>query len=153
MTPSEVVTALAALFDIALDVPVYDGPRPTGGNDRRFVLVGSAGDDDDWLTVERDWSDMGNRWTDETASIVCSAWATSGDAHPSAGRTVRGQAEALAYACEAALHADPTIGGTVPANSPGPPARVSSMVGRLVPSGKGPSARVLFTVVYTRLIT
>lgn len=145
---NDVIVAVAAAFDAALAVPVYDGPQVTAGSIASFVLVGSTGEDEDAATTDLDLSSMGNLWDDESGDIACSAWAQSGGATI---QSLRVTAATLVESCRDALTANPTLGGVLP---PGWMARVQGRVAlRQSQTSKGPVVRFTFNVTYSTLLT
>lgn len=143
-----VIAVLQAMFEEATGVPVYDGPQPTGADDMVFVLVGSTGEDDeDSATLTLDRSSLGNKWTDESGSVTCSAWAGDGDGDLTSLRAV---ALTLMQTCKAAVDGEPTLGGVL---SSGHFASVTDGALRQQQNKQGAVARVTFTVSYSSLLT
>lgn len=152
-TPSrldDVAAALVAIFTSAGGVTVYDGPAPTQPNiGESYALVGNDGDptnpDTDAASTDRDWSSLGNRWVQETGEVVCCVAATSGDTDIT---VVRARAFALFALLEAALLADPTLGGL----TFGEPASIPSTRLRQTQNSQGCAARLVFVVRYQALL-
>ena len=152
-----VITALVALFDAALDVPVFDGPIVTGDRPTGYLQVGSAVNGipgtgtstDEQSTFNLELSDMGpGTWEQETGEIPCAAVAWSGDTEIVAARTA---AFALFETCRAALKGDRTIGGALPLNGVG---LIGAGSLSQLHTTEGVVASVSFTVPYqTVLIT
>lgn len=146
----EVIAALVARFTAALpDVRVFDGPPATTTPMRDWLIVGSDGDDGDAAEVDQAESSLGpGGWVDESGEVTCSAWSFSGSTDVA---TRRAGALAVVEACEAALSADPSLGGLLVAG------RARSAPSRLRLNEQqvsgGALARVVFTVTYTTTIT
>lgn len=139
-----VLLALVALLDAALDVPVYDGPRPTSAADPAYVLVGTDGTADaQGVSVELGLSDIGpGDWTDHAGEVTCSVWSVSGDTDMAATRAA---AQNLLDACRAAIAANPTLGGLLEV---GGLAQVTRAELQQIQTGDGALARITFTVAY-----
>lgn len=147
MILAEVIDRLVTVFDAAVAVDVYDGPKPEAVNKPQFVVVGSSGDDEDGAAADLTPSDTGpGGWLDETGEIICSAWSWSGGTDVA---TRRSEALSLAESCLSALHADRTLGGLLVV----PGAVTSTLRYEARQPESGAIVRVSFTVAYTALIT
>jgi hypothetical protein len=109
-----VIDGLVALIrDTLPAAAVLDGPQPYKGTKPLVVTVGDDGDSDNPRGGQSalEWAALGHYSRDETISIPSAIMARTGTA---AGTAAVRQAvyDALAV-IEAALVADPTIGGTV----------------------------------------
>lgn len=111
-TQHAAIAALVTLWDAALDIPVHDGPKRIGDKNYQALFVGydPLNDDDQAVTSQQDWSQLGARRKEETGSIKCCVAAWSGDSE-TLGRRV--QVADILSAAEAAHRADITLGGTV----------------------------------------
>lgn len=140
-----VIAYLVVMFGTVAET--FDGPTPTDPP-AEFILVGSSGDDDeDVATTDREWAPEGNRWIEETGEVVCSIWVQSGDTDL-VGR--RARQDELFDACEAAVLADPTLGGLCNWKEPAfiPRTRL-----RQNQANSGSLARLIFSVRYQALLT
>jgi hypothetical protein len=143
----EVMDKLTVAYKAAVQTPVLE-PSPEVVNNKRFVVVGSEGEDDDGATVDLTPSEMGpGTWTDELGAVICSAWAQTGGTDKAKMRAAAG---ADAEACVAAVLADPTFGGLLVA---GNRATVSAIRYRAMQTEKGAFARFSWTVSYGHLNT
>lgn len=151
-------TALVTVFGTAVDpTAVHDGPLARADNaPKSFLLVGTDGGGDgtgddlaDGAVVNQKPSLMANGWREEDGTIECAAWAWSGgtDFVP-----LRAALAEMVDACEAALLADPTLGGIL-----APQGYRAEFTGpfrtREVQTAKGAVARSAFIVAYRALIT
>lgn len=105
-TVPAVWSALHALLDTALDVPVHYGPPMTESGD--FVCVGYA-DGGPAVTADNEWAALGQQKHEERYSLACLVWCASGDTDMSTRVTT---AYALLEDASAALAADYTLGLT-----------------------------------------
>jgi hypothetical protein len=144
-----IIPALVTLFDTATTAQVYDGAQPIFPADDDFVLVGSRSDlappgagVEEAAEADREWSELGNRWVNESGRVWCSAWANAGETDIPA---VRLRVLATYEACEAALRADATLGGVI--TGPGL-AIVSDYALGYVQTTAGAAVRVVFAVSY-----
>lgn len=105
------IAQLVTQLDAALDVPVFDGPA-FGDDARSSWLEVGIGDPNDpegvAATSRMEWRGLGARSRDEEIEIFCAAWAWTGDDGLTAPRAL---AYELAAEAEAALVADPSLGG------------------------------------------
>lgn len=149
MILNDVIAALKTSFDAAVSpTEVHDVPSPNLVNLKRFVVIGSEGEDADGATVDLVPSTLGpGTWTDETGDIVCSAWSAAGGTDLAARRN---EAAADAEACVAAVVADRTLGGLLEGAGR---ATVSALRYRSVQTPKGAFCRFSFTVSYGHLNT
>lgn len=145
----EVLAAVTALW--AVDVPatvpgavVFDAPQPTSRTLKKWVVVGSASDDQEDATATQAESSMGpGGWVDETGTITCSAWSFSGSTDAAARRR---EALELLEACEASLAAHRDLDGLlVPGFARTAPSTVAIQQRQ---TDGGSIARVIFTVSY-----
>lgn len=141
-----VITALVALFDSTLDVPVYDGPTVTGDRPLSYVMVGSAEDESASLTFELSTLGPGT-WHDEAGEVVCTIASGSGG---SDAATARATALALLEQIRDAITADRTLGGALPLNGLGLVGRASLTQ---MQTSEGVMALVSFAVPYSTTLT
>lgn len=149
-----VIDALVAKFTGALSVPVYDGPQPVASSARQFVQVGASQElGNDGVEAESSLSlselDFGTgAFRDEQGSVTCSVWVWGGS---SWSKDMRDAAQALLDECEAAVRADPQLGGVLY----GEPyrAEVGSAHMRQEQTANGYLVRIVFAVTYTNLLT
>lgn len=108
------IAQLVAQLDAALDVPVFDGPAL--GDDARSAWLEVGVDDPEMsgsggLTAASsriEWRGLGARSRDEHITVLCAAWAWTGE---DAVSTPRATAYELVAEVEAILYADPSLGG------------------------------------------
>lgn len=108
------IAQLVAQLDAALDVQVFDGPA--FGDDARASWLEIGVDDPEMsgsggLTAASSrikWAGLGAKSRDEEISVLCAAWAWTGEDRMSVPRAT---AYELVAAVEAALFADPSLGG------------------------------------------
>jgi hypothetical protein len=142
------VAYLVTLFGTATGKTVYDGPRPASTAGTDFLLVGSAGDDDDAISVNQELAGLGpGSWQQESGEIVCSAWVLSGSTDLA---TSRAAAVADYEACRAAVGADRHLGGLLVAEAL---AQVSGLRLSQRQTKDGVIVRALFSVNYTTTLT
>lgn len=148
---SAVIDALVDRLSGALTVPVYDGPQPVSPSSKQFVIVGgseTAGNDGIEAESMVSRSSMGNgELRDEQGSVTCSVWSWGGSTW---SRDVRDLALALLDECEAAVRADPSLGGVL--KSPFF-AEFNSARIRQEQTPSGSLVRAVFAVTYTNLLT
>ena len=144
----DVIARLVALFEGAVSVPVYDGPKPEATKQPQFVVVGSSGvEGEEGASFEFTSSSLGpGTWLDEAGDIVCSAWSHYGGTDVA---TRRSEALGLAESCLAAFHADRTLGGLLTV----PGAVASGLRHEAVQDATGALVRVSFTVAYQAIVT
>lgn len=141
-----VITALVALFDATVDVPVYDGPTVTGDRPTSYVMVGDPEDESGSLTLEL--SSLGpGTWQDESGEVVCSAAVGSGDTDVASARAT---AFALFEQLRDAVNADRTIGGALALNPLGQVGRASLVQQQTT---EGVVVVVTFAVPYRTTLT
>lgn len=147
MILNEAINYLGVLFTAAVrPIPVFDGPKPPAVNNQQFVVVGSAGDDDDGAVLDLTPSTLGpGDWLDESGEIICSAWSWSGDTDVASRRA---EALAAAGACVAAVQADRTLGGLLIDE-----ATVGNLRYQAVQFKEGALVRASFSVTYLGLNT
>lgn len=114
----DVRSALVDTFTaaVASDVIVIDGPRSSGSTPKQFVVVGAVGDDvlgvepGDGAAASHEWSTMGPGERQELGEVQSTivAWSGATDLE-----VLRDQVQAIADACEAAVVADPSLGGVL----------------------------------------
>lgn len=152
----EVLTAITDMWtaEVPVVVPgtvIFDGPVPTSRELRRWVVVGSSGDDSvsEDATVEQTESSLGpGGWVDEQGTITCSAWAFAGSTDAAARRL---EAIALLDACEASIAAHRDLDGLLSVGF----VRVapSRLALQQRQTEGGSIARLIFTVDYRTTIT
>lgn len=137
-------------------VRVFRGPRERSGSaPRGAVLVGADGGDtgtdpplEDALTAEQNLDSMGpGTWRREQGSILCAVWTWTGSKDV---QIARSSSMSLFELCEAALVADPTLGGLLVADGR---AEISNFSVREQLTNGGPVVRVAFVVAYSALLT
>jgi hypothetical protein len=144
----DVQAAVKALLTGALEVPVYDAGEMVGDDPGAYVTVGEAAENGDTATAEQTESPLGDPgWRDETGEIPCvvEVWEGGTDIAP-----LRLTARPLLDGCVAAVRADPTLGGLLPA--PGT-AQITSLRLREGQTDRGALVQAGFTVTYTALLT
>lgn len=152
----DVLPALVAVWTAALaaeSATVYGGPKPTSATALEYVTVGfDPTGDGEGVTTNQVISDLGNRWIDESGDVVCSVTVSSGG-DDLVGLLAR--ADDLFDLCDAALVADPTLGGVLtPGAGDGGYARVLGAGGLEQSSGaQGSAVRLTFTAHYSTLLT
>jgi hypothetical protein len=140
-----VITALLALIDAAVDVPVYDGIEPTSAADTDLVIVGNDGSPDaatgePAATVTQEWGSFEQGTREETGTVIgCVISQSGGDDYP----TLRASSLATLSAVEAALRADDNLGGLVAAGS------ITSVVTFQARNANGAIVRRVWTYTYT----
>lgn len=147
----EVVPALVGVFTTALaaePTKVYGGPKPTSANAREYVLVAfNPEPDGNGVETEQDISDLGNRWVDEQGTVQCSVTCWSGSTDPA---PLLARCDTLLDLLDAALVADPTLGGVIYA---GYFARILGAASlRQESTADGAIVRLGFTVTYSTLL-
>lgn len=148
--------ALVTQFTAALaakSTEIFAGPRSRSSSPKKFLLIGADGGEtgaeqnEDGMTAEQEPSNLGpGTWRDETGTIVCAAWAWSGNSTVTSSETA---ARDVLDTCAASLLADDSLGGLLV-----PPglARLSS-VSVLEGQKNGPFVRIVFGVSYGALVT
>ncbi len=137
------IEALVTQLDAALDVDVFDGPA--FGDDARASWLEIGVDDPELsggsgLTAassRMSWAGLGARSRNEEITILCAAWAWTGE---DAVSVPRASAYALLAQVEAIIFADPTLGGVALFGI------ASETTLRQGLSSKGATAAVLFQV-------
>ncbi len=143
---SRVPAVIAYLVDYlggVLSVPVFDGPAL--GDDARKAWLEVGTDDPEFqggsslvsAQSRMEWAGLGARSRDEHVTIHCAAWAWTGDDTLTAPRAV---AYAIVAEAEAALVADPSMGGIALYGD------VSDLILRQGLTADGALAAVLFQV-------
>jgi hypothetical protein len=143
-----VTSRLPAALDALLDTfgavtQSYDGPEALPGVwPDEFVIVGGTDDpDDDTASASYEWAGLGAKQRNESGEITCALIVQRGDIVVKANRD---RAFTVMAALEAAVVADPTLGGAVQS-------------GWFLPSGvtysqrqndRGSFARIVLTVTY-----
>lgn len=138
-----VIAALVAQLDAALDVAVFDGPAL--GDDARASWLEIGVDDPELgggsgLTAASsriEWRGLGAKSRDEHITVLCAAWAWTGE---DAVSVPRASAYALVAQVEAILFADPSLGGVALFGG------MSDLTLRQGLTSKGATAAVLFQV-------
>lgn len=105
------IAQLVTQLDAALAVPVSDGPMLGSEADTAWleIGVGDPADPDGTAAKSRfEWRGLGAKSRDENITILCAAWAWTGD---DAVSVPRASAYALLAQVEAILFADPSLGG------------------------------------------
>lgn len=140
-----VLTALQTVFAVAVgtSVPVYDGLPVTASADTAFVLVGDDGDPTSdqpaaAVTQTRTERSITGAWT-ESGDVTCSVICQTGDDDLPG---LRATSRTLMAAVEAAVRADPTLGGAAVR------AQVVDLTVWQVRNAQGSAVRRVFTVHY-----
>jgi hypothetical protein len=154
----DVVPALVAVFDAALAAEptiVYAGPQPTSENAEEYVTVGWDPEGGEGVTSDQEPSDMGNRWIDESGDVIGSVTCWSGDTDDEAVPTLLARCDDLLDLLDAALAADPTLGGVLVGGADdGSYARVLGRAGMTPTTDQnGTAVRITFTTHYSTLLT
>lgn len=137
------IDKLITLFDAATSATPLDGPAttfPTGS----WVVVGGDGpvqEEEDAARSTQVWKGLGALIRDEEIAVTCACGYSSGNAETSMN-AVRDGAEAILAECEAALRADPGLGGF----TTGGAAAITDITLRYVTNTSGYGAVYLFTV-------
>lgn len=144
---------LAGLFTTTLApaTTVHNGPRKRGVRPKQYLLVGVNGIDEDapGLRSTQDPSSMGGGWRDEAGEVDCTAVVWTGDADKL--DEIRAAADGIVADCEAAVNADPQLGGLLqPANHF---AHLTALDVREAHTDKGPFVEVVFTISYSTVLT
>ncbi len=136
--------SLIALFSglpALAGVAVYNGSPVSSAADLDLVLVNDDGDpaSDASSTFEQEWANLAATSRYERGTVVCAVISQSGDTDL---QDRQDRAEALLDACEAALHADVTLGGLVMT------AQISSGSARPIQNSAGSAVVAPFTISY-----
>lgn len=146
----DVRTYLAALYGGANSgTPTYVGPRNRSNTPKKYLLVGVDGIDEleAGMRSTQSPSSLSGPWRDETGEVDCTAIAwTGGDDL----EQIRADVDAIVAACEAALNADPTLGGLLSLTGF---AEVTSLDVRETRTSKGPYVEAVFTTSYSTVLT
>lgn len=148
--------AIAASTTRGRHARVYEGTRDVGGTPDLFLLVGAPSALDDELTVDvPPWGRLTSgpdpmgpgSWRLEEGEIDCAAvaWTGSADGRPE----LRLDVADVVATCEAALVADPMLGGLLEGEHR---AQLAGQEYRDPLTADGPFAEVVFTVVYTQRV-
>jgi len=107
-----VLDALVTTLSAGTATAVYDGPPLVSDAPTTFVLVGATDEAESVVPIRQDWAGLGHNSRNETGEIPCAVVSQSGDTviktHRDAVLTILGE-------LEAAIVADPTLGGAVQA--------------------------------------
>ena len=137
-----VIDALVTLARTTSAQAVYDGPAVTSDVPSDFIVIGGTEDpDDEPSSFDQSWNGLGARTKNESGEITCAVLVGSGD---EGVKVSRDRALVLLAQIEAAVRADPSLGGVLV----GGWAHVSG--GRHVQrlNTQGLYVRVTFTVAY-----
>lgn len=144
----DVQAALKDLFVTAAPTAtVVDAADLLGDDPAQLIQVGELGKEGDTATATRELSPMGNGWDEEAGEVPCRISVWTGETDPAAPRAT---AKLLLTACVAAVRADRSLGGVLPATGL---ARVSAVRLREGQTAKGVLIEAGFTVSYTALLT
>lgn len=108
------IAQLVTQLDAALDVPVSDGPKIGGDADPAWLEIGvddpelGGGGGLTAASSRIEWTGLGAKSRNEHITVLCAAWAWTGEDLVSVPRAT---AYDLVAAVEAALFADPSLGG------------------------------------------
>ena len=138
----DLLNAVVAALDTALDVDVYDGPVVTGDADANYVIVGGTeladeDTDESAFTSDGEWRTVpiqaGSRGEDITIPCCVVAWSGSGDYS-----TLRGQINThLDTIATALLTVTPVLAGLTYIN-------LTNLSLRQIPDGDGLECRLTF---------
>lgn len=137
-----VIEALVALWDDALEVPVYDGPNDVEAAEYAAVWVGYDPTDENAqaVEVEQEWASIGASSKNETGTITNAVAAWSGDTQTHERRQ---QVAQILSELEAALRDDVDLGGVVIHTNFGARITLHQQL-----TAKGNEVLALFTVTY-----
>lgn len=107
-----VIDALVTTFSTGTAAEVYDGPPLVSTAPGTFVIVGANEEAESRIPLTQDWAGLGRNSRNETGDIPCAIVSQSGD---TVIKMHRDAALALMAQLEAAVVADPTLGGAVQA--------------------------------------
>lgn len=97
---------------------VYDGQGAAADDTGNFLMVGigdpNSQDPEVSAAGTQEWAAIGNRAGNEEGTVHCCAVAWSGDIGSDAQQQVREDVRDIVADVDAALRADPNLGGTVP---------------------------------------
>jgi hypothetical protein len=140
----QAIDKLVALFTAALPgVLVADGPQTTFPT-ARWAVVGGDGpvqEEEDAARAVQQWNGLGARVRNEQIDVVCAVGSSTGNAETTL-KTRRDDAYALLGPVEAALRADPGLGGF----TTGGAAAVTETALKYVTNSAGVGAVVVFTI-------
>ena len=106
-----VIDALVALAGTTSAGAVYDGPVVTSTLPPDFVVIGGTEDpDDEPSSFDQSWAGLGNRSKAETGDVTCAVLVGTGDENV---KVARDRALVILGQVEAAVRADPTLGGVL----------------------------------------
>jgi hypothetical protein len=110
------IDTLVALFQTQLPstITVLDGSTSSMAYPPDWVVVGSAGiaqESESAATSRQRWNGIGAKTRDETVQLTCAVGASSGTVDARGFKPVRDRALATLALMEAALRADPGLGG------------------------------------------
>ena len=137
-----VIDALVTTLDAGTTVEVYDGFPITSTAPTDFVIVGGTDDpDDDGASLDQSWAGLGAKARDEEGEIRCAVISQSGD---TVLKIHRDRALVILGELEAAIRADPTLGGVVASGW----LHVTGGSLNQQQNANGSRARITFTVSY-----
>lgn len=137
-----VIDALVTLAGTTSALSVYDGPANTTTTTTDYVVIGGTEDpDDEPSSFDQSWNGLGAKTKNEVGEITCAVLVGTGNDDV---KVARDRALAILGEVEAAVRADPSLGGVLI----GGWAHVSS--GRHVQrrNSQGLYVRITFTVAY-----
>lgn len=109
-----VIDALVTTFTAGTAAKVFDGPVVVSSAPTTFAIVGGS-ISESLVPIQQDWAGLGHNSRNETAEVPCAVVSQSGDSDPLAVKRHRDAALVLLAQLEAAVVADPTLGGAVAA--------------------------------------
>ena len=109
-----VIDALVTTFSAGTSSDVLDGPSVRSSAAGTFALVGGTLEESS-VPIQQDWAGLGRNSRTEDGQIPCAVVSQSGDSDDQAIKRHRDAALALVAELEAAVAADPTLGGAVQA--------------------------------------
>lgn len=140
----QAIDKLVALFTAALPgVLVADGPQTTFPSPR-WAVVGGDGpvqDEEDAARATQVWNGLGALVRNETIDVVCAVGSSTGNAETTL-KTRRDDAYALLGPIEAALRADPGLGGF----TTGGAAAINETALKYLTNAGGVAAVIVFTI-------
>lgn len=105
-----VIDALVTQFDAGTAVKVYDGPPVDTTAPADFVVIGCDDQFESTVPLTQAWAGLGANARDENGEIPCAVISQSGETNV---KTHRDRCLTILAELEAAVVADPTLGGTV----------------------------------------
>lgn len=109
-----VIDALVTTFTAGTASEVLDGPTVRSSAPGTFAIVGGTLEESS-VPIQQDWAGLGKNSRNEDGQIPCAVVSQSGDSDPDAIKRHRDAALVLLAELEAAVVADPTLGGAVQA--------------------------------------